>query len=85
MRRARRLRTEQPADFGTVDARQVEVEDEQVRGRGGNGGQGGRPRRNRLDLDPAAALKGMFDEIGDVGFVFHDQDSREFSRHQSHG
>ena len=52
--------------------------------RRGDGGQGRRPRGHRLDLDVPAAFEGVFDEIGDVGFVLDDQDSRQFSRHQSH-
>ena len=70
-----RPRAKQSADFEAAQHRQVEIEQDQI----------GRLCRRRLergiaagddlDVDVAAALERVLDELGDVVFVFDDEDT----------
>ena len=70
------LRAEQAADFEPAQTRQIEVEQHQFRGLGRRRLERGVAARDDFDVDVAAALERVLEQLGDVAFVFDDEDTR---------
>ena len=84
-RRRGRPRPQEAADLGAVQDRQIQVEDQQVRRRVADRPEGRVAGRDDVDAGVALALERVLDELGDVDFVFDDQDAGRSRGDGSHG
>ena len=66
-------RAQDPADLEAADDRQIQIQDDQVGLAIGDGVQRRVARADDERVGVAAALEGVLDEAGDIGFVFDNQ------------
>ena len=67
-------RPENAAHVQAADAREVEIQDDQIRRPIGDRLEGGVAGADDARIGVAVALESVLDEPGDVGFVFNDED-----------